>query len=137
MLQTGVPLLKLYGVDEPTGNLPSLNKVELMQPSSEKFSGSAEVASNFMKWRGDDALRADATRRFVLEGQAGLGVGRSADVNQQRATAGRILGGDGQGDQGDGVAGGGDGRADPRRYADRARDVSGRARDDGASNGRT
>jgi hypothetical protein len=84
-----------------------------------------------MKWRGDDALRSGATRRFILEGQAGLGIGGEPDFGQFDATAASILNGDAAGDQGDGVAGGGDGRADPRRYADRARDISSRARDDG------
>jgi hypothetical protein len=82
-----------------------------------------------MKWRGDDALRSDATRRFVLEGQAGLGIRGEPDLDQLDATAASILDGDVAGDEGDGVTRAGDGRADPRRYADRARAVSGRARD--------
>ena len=82
-----------------------------------------------MKWRGDDALRSDATRRFVLEGQAGLGIRGVPDAGQVDATPAGVLDVAEPSDQGDGVAGAGDGRADPRRYADRARDVSGRARD--------
>ena len=81
-----------------------------------------------MKWRGDDAARSGATRRFVLESQDGLGVRGVDDLGEHQAAIGRIRDGDVEGDQGDGVAGGGDGRADPRRYADRARGVSSRTR---------
>lgn len=82
-----------------------------------------------MKWRGSDALRAEATRKFILEGQEGLGIGSGPDVGQQQAEAARVLGGDGPSNQSNGRSGQGDGRADPGRYADRARGVAGRARD--------
>lgn len=82
-----------------------------------------------MKWRGDDAARSEATRRFVKESLEGLGFGANEDVGAVEAATAGVLDSDGLGDQGDGVTGQGDGRADPRRFADRARDVSGRARD--------
>jgi hypothetical protein len=84
---------------------------------------------SIMKWRGDDAARSEASKRFVLEGQDGLGIRGEPDVSQIDAEAASVLDGDVAGDQGDGVTGQGDGRANPRRFADRARDVSGRARD--------
>lgn len=77
-----------------------------------------------MKWRGDDAVRPEATRRFILESQAGLGIRGVADVEQFAAARGRVRRSDVAGDQGDGLPGQGDGRADPRRFADRARGVS-------------
>jgi hypothetical protein len=84
---------------------------------------------SIMKWRGDDAARSEASKRFVLEGQDGLGIRVEPDVGQLDAEAAGVFDGDVAGDQGDGVTGQGDGRANPRRFADRARDVSGRARD--------
>jgi hypothetical protein len=84
---------------------------------------------SIMKWRGDDAARSEASKRFVLEGQDGLGIRGEPDLVQFDTEAASILDGDVAGDQGDGITGQGDGRANPRRFADRARDVSGRARD--------
>lgn len=81
-----------------------------------------------MKWRGDDAIRPEATRRFILESQAGLGILGEPNTFAVKAAAGRVFDSDGQSDQGDGLSGQGDGRADPRRFADRARGVSGRVR---------
>lgn len=82
-----------------------------------------------MKWRGSDDARPNATQRFIAQGQAGLGIGGRADVSEFATEAGDIFAGDADGGRGDGGTGAGDGRADPRRYADRARTVSGRARD--------
>jgi hypothetical protein len=92
----------------------------------DKASGYPPVS--IMKWRGDDAIRPEATRRFILESQEGLGIRGNANIDQQQATAERVLGGDGARDEGDGVAGEGDRRTDPRRFADRARGVSGAVR---------
>jgi len=81
-----------------------------------------------MKWRGDDAIRSEATKRFVLEGQDGLGIRSGADLDEFKAAQRRLPDGAPAGNEGDGVTGQGDGRANPRRFADRARSVSGRAR---------
>ena len=81
-----------------------------------------------MKWRGSEDARPNATQRFIAQGQDGLGIGGRADVSEFATEAGDIFAGDADGGQGDGVTGGGDERADPRRYTDRARDVSGRVR---------
>lgn len=90
--------------------------------------GDAFPAVAIMKWRGDDAIRPEATKRFVLEGQDGLGIRGDADFDQFDAEAQSVLEGDAAGNEGDGVTGQGDGRANPRSFADRARSVSGRAR---------
>ena len=81
-----------------------------------------------MKWRGDDAIRSEATKRFVTESQDGLGIRGDADLNQLDAETQSVLEGATAGNEGDGVTRQGDGRADPRSFADRARSVSGRAR---------
>jgi hypothetical protein len=77
-----------------------------------------------MKWRGDDAIRPEATRRFILESQAGLGIRGGTNVDGLRTARRRVSDGPRPSDQGDGLAGQGDRRADPRRFADRARGVS-------------
>jgi hypothetical protein len=81
-----------------------------------------------MKWKGDDAIRPEATRRFILESQEGLGIGSGTDVAGLEASQSRLPDGTVAGNQSDGRTGQGDGRADPGRYGDRARSVSGRAR---------
>ena len=81
-----------------------------------------------MKWRGDDALRSEATRRFILESQEGLGIAGAPDVASIEASTESLRDRDGPSDQSDGVAREGDGRADPRSYGDRARGISSRVR---------
>lgn len=88
--------------------------------------GYPEVA--IMKYRGSDAARSEATRRFILEGQDGLGIGNDPDVVQVKATTGRIFDGGQPGDQGNGVAGEGDGRANPGRFRNRAGGLAGEGR---------
>jgi len=90
--------------------------------------GDGFPAVAIMKWRGDDALRSGATERFILESQAGLGIRGEPDVDQFDTTAASLLDGDVTRDEGDGRPRERDGRADPRRFADRARGLSGRAR---------
>lgn len=87
--------------------------------------GYPEVA--IMKYRGSDAVRATATERFILEGQDGLGIldGSLAAFQAERDS---LYEGTAADDGRGGRAGEGDGRADPRRFRDRAGGLAGEGR---------
>lgn len=81
-----------------------------------------------MKYRGSDAVRSEATRRFILEGQDGLGLGDLQQPAEFQTAQRRVLEGVAADDGRGGRAGEGDGRADPGSFRDRAGGLAGESR---------
>lgn len=80
-----------------------------------------------MKFRGSDAVRSEATKRFILEGQDGLGI-LDKPLAEFQAERDSLYEGAAADDGRGGRAGEGDGRADPRGFRDRAGSLAGESR---------